>query len=290
MGSGALSSPITRELFKVEHGYGCVNTGLPTTSTSTEDAMHRQTWSLGYDTLGQTTHAGIDGKDFNFEHHFDESGNVTSSKTPARRGETTYDHDARSFTTAEHLPGTANPNKYEPDASGVLKQYTDPTGEPTKVTNDGGRPVHREYPDGTFEEIHYDGARVDWTRDRQNREQHFAYDDSGRLYEVTNAARVVLDHIDFENGRVIRWKTSDASIEFSDFDADNHPQQITQHRLDANGNEIDTYTITHSWNAPADFRNSLDRTVAKTSDTPSTLTTESPREGHVASITHGVNT
>jgi hypothetical protein len=100
--------------------------------------------------LGQTTHAGIDGKDFNFEHHFDESGNVTSSKTPARRGETTYDHDARSFMTAEH-------------------------------------------PDGTFEEIHYDGARVDWTRDRQNREQHFAYDDSGRLYEVTNAARVVLN-------------------------------------------------------------------------------------------------
>jgi hypothetical protein len=41
---------------------------------------------------------------------------------------------------------------------------------------------------------------------------------------------------------------------------------------------------------PADFRNSLDRTVAKTSDTPSTLTTESPREGQVASITHGVNT
>jgi RHS repeat-associated protein len=249
------SLAIAREFSKVENSYGGTNTELPVTTTSTEDGTHRQTWTLDHNTLGQTTHAGIAGNDFNFDHHFDESGNVTSSKTPARRGETTYDYDARSFNTAEHLPGPSQPtNVYAPDASGVLKQYTDPTGEPTKVTNDGiGRPVLREYYDGTFQEIHYDGTRIDFTRDRQKREQRFAYDDGGRLSEVKNASGVVLDHIDYENGHVIRWKTPDASTEFSDFDVDNHPQQITQHRLDANGNEIDTYTITHSWNGAGEL-------------------------------------
>jgi YD repeat-containing protein len=115
------------------------------------------------------------------------------------------------------------------------------------------RRLASEYADGTFEEIHYDGTRIDFTRDRQKREQRFAYDDGGRLSEVKNASGVVLDHIDYENGHVIRLKTPDASTEFSDFDIDNHPQQITQHRLDANGNEIDTYTITHSWNAAGEL-------------------------------------
>ncbi|MEA2163766.1 MAG: hypothetical protein QOK37_1893 [Thermoanaerobaculia bacterium] len=229
--------------------FGSGNSDLPLTASATEDETHKQNWSFDHDTLGQPLHAGIDGSAFNFDHHFDESGNVTSSKTPERRGETTYDHDARSFTTAEHLPGTANPNKYDPDASGVLKTYTDPTGEPTKATNDGlGRPVLREYPDGTFEEIHYNGSRVETVRDRQGRFQRFNYDDGGRLFEVTSNG-AVLDHIDYENGRVTRWRTPDASIEFSDFDVDNHPQLITQHRLTAEGGEVDTYSISHRWNA-----------------------------------------
>jgi YD repeat-containing protein len=179
-------------------------------------------------------------------------GGISSS---IRRGETKYDHDARGFTTTEQQPSVQQPNKYEPDASGALKQYTDPTGEPTKVTNDGlGRPVVREYADHTFEEIHYEGARVDFTRDRQKREQHFVYNDpAGRLTDVTSGTGVVLDHIEYENGRVVRWKTPDASIEFSDFDVDNHPQQITQHRLGAGNTEIDTYTITHSWNAAGEL-------------------------------------
>ena len=243
---------LTREWSKTSFGYGAVNTELPATSTSIEDT-HAQSWNLDHDTLGQPIHAGIDGGAFNFDHHFDESGNVTSSTTPSRRGTTTYDYDARSFNTNEHLPSTASPNKYEPDASGVLKTYTDPTGQPTISTNDGlGRPVRRDYADGTFEEIHYDGARTDTVRDRQGRVQKFNYDEAGRLFEITSAG-VVLDHLDFENGRVIRWRTRDASTEFSDFDVDNHPRQITQHRLDANGNEIDTYTITHSWNAAGEL-------------------------------------
>jgi YD repeat-containing protein len=141
-GIRALSASISREFSKVENDYGTANTELPVTTTSTEDATHSQTWTLDHDTLGQTTHAGINGKRFDFDHHFDESGNVTSSKTPARRGETTYDYDARSFNTAEHLPGPPPAtNAYAPDASGVLKKYTDPTGEPTIVTNDG---IHRD--------------------------------------------------------------------------------------------------------------------------------------------------
>jgi RHS repeat-associated protein len=251
-GEGDVTS-LTREWGKTSYGYGGANTELPVTSTATEDT-HSQNWTFEHDTLGQPTHAGIDRSDFNFDHHFDESGNVVSSITPARRGKTTYDYDARSFNTAEHLPVAQNPNKYEPDASGALKQYTDPTGEVTRITNDGlGRPVKREYPDQTFEEIHYDGARIDFTRDRQKREQHFSYDDDGRLTEVRNVSGVVLDHIDYENGRIIRWKTPDASTEFSAFDLDNHPQQITQRRFDANLTEIDAYTITHTWNAAGEL-------------------------------------
>ena len=64
------------------------------TTTSTEDGTHTQNWSFDHDSLGQTTHAGI-GTGFNFDHHFDESGKVTSSKTPARRGETRYDYGHR---------------------------------------------------------------------------------------------------------------------------------------------------------------------------------------------------
>ncbi|MGH9419303.1 MAG: hypothetical protein ACRD3J_04955, partial [Thermoanaerobaculia bacterium] len=222
-------------------------------TTSIEDQTHTQNWTFDHDTLGQPTHAGIDGRSFNFDHHFDESGNVVSLTTPAKRGETRYDYDARSFNTAEHLPQTQQPNKYEPDASGMLKTYTDPTGEPTTSTNDGlGRPVRRDYPDQTFEEIHYDGTRVVSVRDRQGRVQNFTYDDGGRLSEVVSSG-VVLDHIDYENGRVIRWRTPDASTEFSDFDVDNHPRQITQHRLAADGTEIDAYTITHTWNAAGEL-------------------------------------
>ena len=257
------TSSISREWMKVENDYGLGNRELPETSTSIEEAAHRQKWSLGFDTLGQPTHAGIDGTDVSFDHRFDESGNVTSSKTPAQRGTTTYDYDARSFNTAEHLPktqssATSDPqNKYEPDANGVLHQYTDATGEPTKVTNDGiGRPVLREYPDRTTEEIHYAGSRVDWTRDRQKREQHFVYDEGGRLTQVLSSigpTAVELDHITYDKGRVVSWKTPDALIEFSDFDPDNHPRQITQHRFDG-GNEIDSYTIGHQWTAAGELR------------------------------------
>ncbi|MGH7486942.1 MAG: hypothetical protein ACREMY_15275, partial [bacterium] len=251
-GEGDATSLI-HEFSKSSFGYGTGNSELPVSTTSIEDQTHTQNWTFDHDTLGQPTHAGIDGRSFNFDHHFDESGNVISSTTPAKRGETRYDYDARSFNTAEHLPQTQQPNKYEPDASGMLKTYTDPTGEPTTSTNDGlGRPVRRDYPDQTFEEIHYDGTRVVSVRDRQGRVQNFSYDDGGRLSEVISSG-VVLDHIDYENGRVIRWRTPDASTEFSDFDVDNHPRQITQHRLAADGTEIDAYTITHTWNAAGEL-------------------------------------
>jgi hypothetical protein len=73
-----------------------------------------------------------------------ESGSATSPKTRPSRRTTTYDYDARSFNAHEHLPSTQNPNTYESDASRVLKQYTDRTGEQTTSTNDGiGRPVRR---------------------------------------------------------------------------------------------------------------------------------------------------
>jgi hypothetical protein len=208
--------------------------------------MHRSSQIAFYIALALATPA------LAYHRRNQESADVNSSNTQTRRC-AMYDYNARSFNTGEHLSAAANPNKYDPDASNALKQYTDPTAEPTISTNDGlGRPVRRDYADGTFEEIHYDGERTDTVRDRQGRMQKFNYDDAGGLFEVTSSG-VVLDHLDFENGRVVRWKTPDASTEFSDFDADNHPQQITQHRLDANGNEIDSYTIAHSWNAAGEL-------------------------------------
>jgi len=73
---------LTREWSKTAFGYGAVNTELPATSTSIEDT-HAQSWNLDHDTLGQPIHAGIDGSAFNFDHHFDESGNVVSQLSRA---------------------------------------------------------------------------------------------------------------------------------------------------------------------------------------------------------------
>ena len=70
-----------------------------------------------------------------------------------------------------------------------FRDLSSPTGEPTKVTNDGlGRPVVREYADNTFEEIHYDGARVDFTRDRQKREPRQKTRARARWGDATAAA------------------------------------------------------------------------------------------------------
>src|SRR5436305_11230434 len=65
-GEGDATS-LTREWGKTSYGYGGANTELPATSTSIEDT-HSQNWTFDHDTLGQPTHAGIDGSSFNFDH------------------------------------------------------------------------------------------------------------------------------------------------------------------------------------------------------------------------------
>ena len=119
---------------------------VPATVVASEDADRRSSsWSLEHDLLGQATRVqNLSSSGFRFDKAFDESGNITSSKTPSRPGTFNYKHDARGLTTDEVLPNTAAPNHYTYDPSGAIKQYLDPQGEETRVTNDGlGRPVLR---------------------------------------------------------------------------------------------------------------------------------------------------
>jgi YD repeat-containing protein len=152
----------------------CVSTSIGGT--------HAQNWTFDHETLGRRRTPSS--QRIQLRSSLRRVG--PSSRPRRRRGSTSYDYDARSVNTSEHLPSTLNPNKYGSDASGALKQYTDPTGKPTKITNDGsGRPVILEHAMGRSK-IHYAAARVDFTRDRQKREQHYIRN-GGLLSEVRNA-------------------------------------------------------------------------------------------------------
>ncbi|HWW61350.1 MAG TPA: hypothetical protein VN181_08285, partial [Thermoanaerobaculia bacterium] len=78
-------------------------------------------------------------------------------------------HDARGAVTTETLPDGAT-QSHEYHASGSATGFIDPTNEATKTTADlVGRPTQVRFPDGTTQEVVYDGARVVAVKDRQNR-------------------------------------------------------------------------------------------------------------------------
>jgi RHS repeat-associated protein len=190
-----------------------------------------------------------------WEQHFDEAGNVTSVKPPARP-ETTYQHDARGAVTEETLADGVSKNQYEYDVSSSLKTYRDPLSEPTSNNNDQiGRPTSRLYADGSSESWTWDGPRLTSYTDRQGRKQQFGYDTAGRISDISDAANNKTDHLDYDSaGRMTAWTTRDAKIEYSNFDGEGRPAKTRQIRYaDSSGftttTVLDTFEQTHTWNA-----------------------------------------
>jgi RHS repeat-associated protein len=190
-----------------------------------------------------------------WEQHFDEAGNVTSVKPPARP-ETTYQHDARGAVTEETLADGVSKNQYEYDVSSSLKTYRDPLSEATTNGNDQiGRPTSRLYADGSSETWTWDGPRLTSYTDRQGRKQQFGYDAPGRITDITDAGNNKTDHLDYDSaGRMTAWTTRDAKIEYSNFDGEGRPAKTRQIRYaDSTGftttTVLDTFEQTHTWNA-----------------------------------------
>ena len=177
---------------------------------------------------------------------FDEAGNLRSSSLPNRPAHT-FTYDARGFLERETLPGGAV-KSYEHDVRGGLTKFTDPTTQSTGIVTDlVGRPLSRSYPDGTTETIVWDGRRVQSVTDRQGRVQSFGYDHRG-LVDQIDGPEGQLDRIEHDDaGRVTRWTTTDAVIEYANYDAEGNPGQTTQKRF-RNGTLLDQYTQVHTWN------------------------------------------
>ncbi|MFL6244945.1 MAG: Ig-like domain-containing protein [Thermoanaerobaculia bacterium] len=253
-GQQGTSATLGRVFQHLEWIYGSLDQPSQLTAYEDNDA-HSYRWTLTHDALGRATRVeNQDSPDLFVKQTFDELGNVTSIKTPERRGTMAYAHDGRGLPTEEKLPpvpeGAAEPkNIIEYDANGVLKKYTDATGEPTDTLNDGlGRPLRRTYADGSTEEIFYVGSRLDRFKDRQNRWQDFDYDDTGRLFRITNgsAAPDLLTY--HPDGRIFRWSNANSITEFNNYDAEGRPHLTRQTRLRQDGTALDTYTQTHEYN------------------------------------------
>ncbi|MDQ6799900.1 MAG: DUF6531 domain-containing protein, partial [Acidobacteriota bacterium] len=248
--TGASNGTDMTHLFAhTRYAYNGLDLAASITASENRDA-NSSTWSLDRNTLGQPTRVGsATSPAFAFNRAFDEAGNVTSSKTPRHPGTFQYRHEARGLTTDEILPDTANPNHYDFDAGGAMRQYVDPETEATRVTSDGlGRPVLRTYPDGSTEEIHYGGDQVIQVRDRQGRTLNYSYNLKGQLEQIRSDS-ALLDELTYDSAaRLIGWKSEGTKVEYDDFDADNRPQTTRQIRYRADGAELDRYVQRHTWN------------------------------------------
>ncbi|MCI0479129.1 DUF6531 domain-containing protein, partial [Candidatus Uhrbacteria bacterium] len=253
-GGGSLDV-ITQLLGGATYHYAGGATDQPSSITSSENGFidaYQQTPTFDALTRPQViTTAGAG--DMTIDQSYDAMGNVTTSKTPSMPGTMKYEHDARGLVTEEKKPaiaaGSEAVTKLGYSASGVLESYTDPTGEPTKTTLDGlGRQVRRDYPDFTFEEIHYTHHRVTKVRDRQGRTQEFVYDAAGRLDQVLGSGGVALDDLDYDDkGRLVSWRTPESRLEFFGYDPEGRPTGTKQIRLRADGTAIDEYSQSHTW-------------------------------------------
>ncbi|MEO8215448.1 MAG: Ig-like domain-containing protein [Acidobacteriota bacterium] len=224
---------------------------LPTAARRSERGGSTYALSAEYNTLGDAVGTRIG--PLQFEQHFDQAGNVTAAKEPARPA-SSYEYDARGSLRSEAMPDGAE-NHFQYDASGALKQYLDPVSEATSTETDLlGRPLARTYADGTRETIEWDGPRVAAVTDRQKRKQAYVYNNRGQVVRIEGGGGTITDVLDYdEAGRLTRWTNKDAAIEYGEFDLASHPRRTTQTRYrDASGlgakTILDSYSQQHTWN------------------------------------------
>ncbi|HYC50700.1 MAG TPA: hypothetical protein VEB19_06255, partial [Gemmatimonadaceae bacterium] len=201
-------------------------------------------------TAGDTTEQRVG--ELSWRAQFDPLGNVTEGSLPGRKP-SRWSVDARGAVKEKMLPDGAQ-NQFEYDATGAQSLYRDPEGEATStITDTLGRPTRRNYEDGTYEEIAYEGARVKSVRDRQGRTQRYTYNSRGQVAEIRDDAGLT-DLLRYdEAGRLVSWKNADVEIAWSDFNLDGAPKKTAQRRFRDGEGLIapvvaDEYEQTHAWN------------------------------------------
>ena len=102
----------------------------------------------------------------------------------SRLGHNTVGNPTRQAVGPLEWPATP----YETDPRGAVESDT---SEPTNTITDLlGRPLRREYADGTAEVIEWEGPRTKSVTDRRGRKQHFGYNGKGQLeHEYTQEHR-----------------------------------------------------------------------------------------------------
>ena len=139
---------------------------------------------------------------------------------------------------------------HQTSALGVPTKYTDQVAQDTTVTDKDliGRPVRREYADGTFEHFAWEGPRISTYTNRQGQTLTYTYyPTTGKLFQIIGS--VVLDEFHYDAaGRVSMMRTPDAQIDIDSYDNEGHPLHVKETRI-INGTPSSALEQTYSWNA-----------------------------------------
>jgi RHS repeat-associated protein len=233
---GSHDGPMTEQLTATEKGGSVTSTTMERNLVGgvTSQTVGSLEWTQKFDSLGKLV-----------EH-------AEPNRDPVK-----YDVDSRGAIETETLPGGAS-NSFDYDASGVLKGFTDPSSEATNTQADLiGRPVRRDYADGSAELVEWQGERLRSFTDRQGRKQVFDYNGKGQVEAIRDAGGTILDRLAYDSaGRLTSWSTKDVALTWSAFDMEGKPQTTTQKRFkDETGLlgatlqvVLDEYTQNHVWN------------------------------------------
>ena len=246
-GPGTLASPITNPFSSVNvTSYAGGSSALPKQTTVGERISAPYAQTFDYNTAGDTISATLGG--LSSSQHVDQSGNVTSQTEP-NRNEAKYDYDSRGALTKETLPDSKQ-IAHQTSALGVPTKYTDQVAQDTTVTDKDliGRPVRREYADGTFEHFAWEGPRISTYTNRQGQTLTYTYyPTTGKLFQIIGS--VVLDEFRYDAaGRVSMMRTPDAQIDIDSYDNEGHPLHVTEKRI-INGTPSSTLEQSYTWNA-----------------------------------------
>ena len=148
------------------------------------------------------------------------------------------------------IPRSSLPDSKRITALGVPTKYTDQVSQDTTVTDKDliGRPVRREYADGTFEHFAWEGPRISTYTNRQGQTLTYTYyPTTGKLFQIIGS--VVLDEFRYDAaGRVSMMRTPDAEIDIDSYDNEGHPLHVKETRL-INGTPSSALEQTYTWNA-----------------------------------------